>query len=69
VRRVLRDRVRQRAIVTLKTGDTFDGVLWAWDREAFVLRNAAVVAAGEQPTVVDGELVVLAADVSFVQFP
>lgn len=67
MRRVLRDRVRQHVVVTLKSGDTFAGVLWEWDRECFVLRNAAAVAPeGSVPA--DGELVFLAAEVSYLQF-
>lgn len=69
MRRVLRDRVRQQALVTLKTGEAFAGVLWDWDRECFVLRNASQLVAGEAPVPADGELVFLAADVAYVQFP
>lgn len=69
MRRVLRDRVRQRVLLTLKSGDAFAGVLWEWDREAFVLRNASQLSPGIAPVDVDGELVVLADDVSYLQFP
>lgn len=69
MRRVLRDRIRQQVIVTLKSGESFSGVLWEWDREAFVLKSAHLLAAGESPINVDGELVLLAADVSYMQVP
>lgn len=69
MKRVVRDRVRQRVIVTLKSGGAFSGVLWDWDREAFVLRAAAQLVEGAAPISADGELVFLASDVDYLQFP
>ncbi len=67
---VLRDRVRYKAIVTTKAGSTFEGVLYDLDRDAVVLRNVVhLVQGADQPTPVDGELLILAADVLFMQFP
>lgn len=66
---ILRSRIRRRAIVSLKGGEAFAGVLWQWDRQALVLRNAAHVADPQRPVPVDGEVVVLAQDVAYVQFP
>jgi hypothetical protein len=59
-------------IVTLKSGAAFDGVLYEQDGQSWVLRNVAVlrtVADGvlNPPTVVDGELIVLLADIDFAQ--
>lgn len=66
---VLRRRLLKAVLVTLKTGETFRGVLWQHDREAVVLRNvAAVDPHADQPTAVDGEVVVFVADVAFLQF-
>lgn len=67
--RVLKQRVMRTTIVTLKAGSSFRGVLFAHDREAIVLRNVEhLVEGADKPTPVDGELVVLAADVLFMQF-
>jgi hypothetical protein len=68
-RHILGDRVRSQVLLTLKTGDAFEGVLWDADRDAVVLRNAEQVdvVRSTSPRVVDGELVVLAADVAFMQ--
>lgn len=58
-------------MVTLKSGDSFDGVLYSADTSALVLRQAAAVGAGENKTdlPLDGELLVLLADVAFIQRP
>lgn len=58
-------------MVTTKAGETFDGVLYSADKTALVLRNAEAVGAGENKTnlPLDGELIVLLADVAFIQRP
>jgi hypothetical protein len=63
--------MRRTVIVTLKTGEGFRGVLFDADREAFVLRNTQLedaTATDRNPVAVDGELVVLRADIAFMQF-
>jgi hypothetical protein len=65
--RILRSRVRQTVIVTLKTGASFRGVLYDADREALVLRGTQVLGGREGAAPVDGELVVLVADVDYLQ--
>ena len=66
--RIVGNRIRSQVLVTLKSGDAFEGVLWDADRQALVLRNAqAIGERGSNPAVVDGELVVLMADVGYVQ--
>lgn len=69
--RVLRDRLRKRVIVTLKSGDAFGGVLVEADERAWVLRDAAAIGAGEHRSnlLVDGEVVILAAEIAYVQVP
>jgi small nuclear ribonucleoprotein (snRNP)-like protein len=69
--RVLRSRFRQRCLVTLKTGDSFIGVLFDADNHALVLRNAEAIGINEDKTnaPVDGEILILLADVVFVQKP
>lgn len=71
MKKLLRLRIRRRCIVTLKTGDAFSGVLYDADSEALVLREAEALGAGERRTnlVVDGEVLILRGDVSYVQLP
>lgn len=70
-RTALTGRLRSRVIVTLKSGDAFDGVLLSADRSVWILRNAQAVGLGENGTnaPVDGEVLVLTADIAFAQKP
>jgi small nuclear ribonucleoprotein (snRNP)-like protein len=70
VNQVIKGRLHYRVIVTLKDGTTFGGVLWETDRQALVLRDAEAIT-GEQnaPVGVAGELVLLWAEVSYLQRP
>jgi small nuclear ribonucleoprotein (snRNP)-like protein len=68
---VLRSRLHHRVVVTLKSGPTFDGVLCSADQEAWVLRSAHAISAG-QPGAnvpVDGEVLILTADIEYAQRP
>lgn len=69
--RVLSSRFRERVVVTTKSGEAFDGILYSADKSALVLRQAAAVGAGENKTnlPLDGELIVLLADVAWLQRP
>lgn len=69
--RAVRDRVCQRVIVSLKSGEAFEGVLFEADAGALVLRDASAVAAAEDRSdlPLDGELLVLMADVAYIQRP
>lgn len=69
--RVISSRLRERVIVTLKSGESFAGVLFSHDKQALVLRDTEALGAGENRTDLrlDGELIVLLADVSFLQRP
>lgn len=70
MRHVLRRRHLKVVIVTLKTGETFRGVLWQHDSEALVLRNTESLRGNEAAGVaVDGELILQRADVAFIQRP
>jgi small nuclear ribonucleoprotein (snRNP)-like protein len=62
-------RQRRRVLVTLKGGDAFAGVLYATDREAIVLREAEALAYGakKENVIVEGELMVLRAEVAYLQ--
>lgn len=69
--RLLRARVRSRVIVTLHSGEAIAGVLWEADRQAWVLREAQAIGAGEDRghLPVDGELVLLADQIRYAQVP
>ena len=54
-------------IVTTRTGRTFRGVLWRRERGLLVLRNAELMRQGGEPTPVDGEVVIPAENVDFIQ--
>lgn len=69
--RVLASRLRHQVIVTTKAGASFTGVLYSHDRQALVLRDTEALRAGENGTALplDGELIVLLADVAYIQRP
>lgn len=69
--RAVRDRVCHRVVVTCKSGDSFEGVLFEADAGAIVLRDSSAVGAGENRTnlPLDGEILILMADVAFIQRP
>lgn len=69
--KLLRSRLRERVIVTLKSGDAFGGVLWEADAQVWVLREAVAIGVGENRSNVgvDGELVLIARDIAYAQRP
>jgi small nuclear ribonucleoprotein (snRNP)-like protein len=69
--KLLRARLRERVIVTLKSGDAFGGVLWEADESVWVLREALAIGVGENGSNVgvDGELVLIARDIAYAQRP
>lgn len=69
MRHLLRNRLRHRVVVTLKSGSAFKGVLYEADSEALVLREAEQINDSRGPVPVDGELVVLRADLDYLQVP
>lgn len=68
---VLKNRWRERIVVTLKSGESFMGVLWSNDSKALVIRQAVAVGAGENRSdlPLDGEVIVLLNDVAYLQRP
>jgi small nuclear ribonucleoprotein (snRNP)-like protein len=68
---VLKNRWRDKVLVTCKSGDTFSGVLWSSDSKALVLRSAEAIGAGENRSnlSLDGEVIILFPDVAFIQRP
>lgn len=69
--RVIRQHLRRVVILTLKSGVAFRGILFQVDREAVVLRDCTLLedsGTDRIPAIVDGELVVLRADIAYMQF-
>ncbi len=64
-------RLKKRAVVTLLSGQAFSGVLYGFDREALVLRQAEALGVGENGSnlIVDGEVVLLRSGVDYLQLP
>jgi small nuclear ribonucleoprotein (snRNP)-like protein len=67
--RLLSGSVKRRCLVTCKDGSAFQGVLYDTDRVSLVLRNASTLDERGQPAAVDGEVLVLRADVAYLQLP
>lgn len=69
--RVISSRLRERVIVTLKTGESFAGVLFSHDKGALVLRETDALGVNEDRSDLrlDGELIVLMPDVAYIQRP
>jgi small nuclear ribonucleoprotein (snRNP)-like protein len=68
---LLATRRRRSVLITLKSGESFSGVLMASDAQALVLHQAQALGIGENRTnvAVDGEVVILRPDVAFIQLP
>lgn len=70
-RGLLSERRRQKVLVTLKSGEAFSGVMFSVDRDAMVLREVLAVAYGprSEDVPVGGEVLILRADVAYLQVP
>ena len=69
--RLLKQRLLSRVVVTMKSGQSFDGLLYQLDEHAWFLRDAHAVGAGEKRTdlPLDGEVVLLTSEIAFAQRP
>lgn len=68
--RLVRHRVREKVIVTMKSGEAFMGVLVDADGRSFILRDAkALTDASDRPVSVDGELVLDRTHIDYMQRP
>jgi hypothetical protein len=69
--RHLRTRLRTVVVVTLKTGQSFRGVLWDTDKDVWVLKNTDALSGGAsgEDVGLDGELIVLTNDIAYAQRP
>lgn len=59
--------IKKQVIVNTKTDKAFRGVLWQRTRGYLVLRNVSLLRAREAPVAVDGEVVIDAPNVDFIQ--
>jgi small nuclear ribonucleoprotein (snRNP)-like protein len=62
---------KRRTIVTLKSGEAFEGLLISIDSDCLVLREASALSYGQgsQNVIVQGEAVLLRSEVAYLQFP
>jgi hypothetical protein len=56
-------------VVTLKTGETFDGVLTEADGRSLVFVQARSLSPDRDPFLIDGSLVLSRADIRYLQRP
>lgn len=66
--RLLRHLLRERFIVTLKTGEAFDGLLDQWDESTIELVNVAAVSETNR-VAVDGRVYLFRDNVAYMQRP
>lgn len=68
--RLVRRRVKDTVVATMKSGAAFKGVLFEADGRSLILRNAEAWRPGDEQMVpVDGEVLLARADVEFLQRP
>jgi small nuclear ribonucleoprotein (snRNP)-like protein len=68
--RLVRSRLRDDLIVTMRSGEAFRGVLVEADARSLVLRNAkALTDSSPRPVPVDGELILDREQVDYMQRP
>lgn len=69
--RLVKRRLRDRVVVTLKSGAAFSGVLFEADGKSYVLRGASALgfAANGADAPVDGEIIVARSNVEHMQRP
>jgi hypothetical protein len=61
---------REQIVVTMKTGETFSGVLWEETEREIILRAAAGVSMDRGNDIgIDGELLIFVTDIAYVQKP
>lgn len=66
---VLHDRLRSTVLVTLKSGETYQGALFDADAHSVVLRGTESLGSDGSRVSVDGELLILRGDVAYIQRP
>lgn len=66
--RILKSHLRQRFVITLKSGDAFEGVVLDADSRVMVVADASAHTP-DGPAKVDGQLFLQRADVAYLQLP
>lgn len=66
--RVIRSHIRTRFVVTLKSGEAFDGLLLDADATTAVLGDASLLTPTGR-THVDGQLMLARTDIAYMQLP
>lgn len=67
--RLLANHLRTKYVVTLKSGETFDGVMTDVDGLTVVLAQARSLSPARDPLMVDGSLILARADIAYMQRP
>lgn len=67
--RLLKKTLRNRYIITLKSGETFDGLLDDWDRQQIVLIAASVVTESNARVKIDGDIRLDRVNIAYSQRP
>lgn len=67
--RLVASHLRTRYLVTLKSGESFDGLLEDADSMTLVMVSAKSLAVGRDPIAVDGSLILSRSDVAYLQRP
>jgi small nuclear ribonucleoprotein (snRNP)-like protein len=67
--RLLREALRERFVVTLTSGETFDGLLDETDESTVTLVDADALAGDGSSTKVDGALYLPRARIAYMQHP
>lgn len=67
MKRLIREARRRRVVATLKSGAAFMGLLYETDSEAFVLCEATSINRDGGQTAVDGKVLILRADLDYLQ--
>lgn len=67
--RLLRDALRERFVITLHSGETVEGLLWAVDAHTVILADAASLSPVGQRSPIDGWVYLPRATVAYLQRP
>ncbi len=67
--RIVTSHLRVRHLVTLKSGETFDGLLDDADARTLTLIQAKLLVPNSEPIKVDGSLLLFRSDVAYLQRP
>lgn len=66
---LLAERLRERYVVTLESGETFDGLLVDVDERTVVMQDTSALGREGQAVPVDGQVILQRASISYLQRP